>query len=204
MKTIIKYLLLTAAFGAATANAGDGTDCDDIADAVREQIRNGGSKEQIKKDDAQILEIVRKAVSENQECAADIVAAAIQASNASNTLVGQIVQTAGNAAPGQINNIVSAATGAAPLAAAQINAAAQTVQQGGTAGGGGAPNPLDAPGATPAGQATGVNDGGSSQGSAGNSSGGQGNPGVNPNPEVTNATPVVTNPGPPTAPNSNN
>jgi len=187
MKTTIKYLLLTAAFGAATANAGDGTDCDDIADAVREQIRSGGSKEQIKKDDAQILEIVRKAVSENQECAADIVAAAIQASNASNTLVGQIVKTAGNAAPGQINNIVAAATGAAPLAAAQINAAAQTVQQGGSAGG--TPNPLDAPGATPAGEATGANDGGSSQGSAGNSSGGQGNPGVHPTPEVTNPNP---------------
>lgn len=156
MKTTLKYLFLTAAFGVVTVHAEDDVDCEKIAASVAQQV---------KADKSEVLEIVDKAVSENKECADFIVIAAIQASNASEALVGQIVQTAGNAAPGQLSNIVAAAVGAAPSATGAINSAAQTVQGG--AGAEAAPNPLNAPGGTPAGQAQGAADAGSSQNSAG-------------------------------------
>ncbi|MBG7607391.1 MAG: hypothetical protein IZT59_05100, partial [Verrucomicrobia bacterium] len=125
MKTTIKYLFLTATFGMVTAHAQDDKKSEEIAASV---------KEQVEADQSEVLEIVNKAVSENKECADSIVVAAIQASQASNAMVGEIVQTAGNASPGQINNIISAAIGAAPGASGAINAAAQAVQAGSAAG----------------------------------------------------------------------
>jgi hypothetical protein len=188
MKTTVKFLLMSAAFGMATAvvyGVEDIDRCKEIVDSVTEQVEA---------DKSEVLNIVQKAVEKNEACAGDIVSAAIQTSGANAQTTGAIVQTAGNAAPGQMSNIIAAAVGANPNATGAINAAAATVQGGGTAPGGapgGAPNALDGPGGSEAGQATGAADGGSSQSQAGSATGGsQGNAaGISPTPPVTNPNP---------------
>ena len=157
MKTIIKSLILSAAFGTVTAYAGEGEDCQKIAQQVRQQVAA---------DKGAVLEIVDKAVSGNPDCASRIVGSAIEASGATNSQVGQIVQTAGTAAPSQLNSIIAAAIGAAPGASAAINAAAQNVPG---VNGANVINPLFGPGGSQAGMATGANDAGNTQNSPGNS-----------------------------------
>ena len=164
MKTIIKSLILSAAFGTVTAYAEEtneiSKECEKIAQLVKQQVAS---------DKSAVLEIVDTEVSKNPKCASLIVVSAIQASNATNSQVGQIVQAAGTAAPGQLNSIVAAAIGAAPGASSAINAAAQNVPGANGAVSANGINPIFGPGGGQAGKATGANDGGNTQNSPGNS-----------------------------------
>ncbi|WP_411827067.1 hypothetical protein [Luteolibacter sp. AS25] len=121
MKKTIKPLITIMLLGAASLSAQEQRPCDDVKAAVGSQVSS--SRESV-------LTIVSQAVSENEDCAGEIAAAAIAASNASNELVGQIVEVAGTIAPGQINVIARAAFVAAPGARAEIIAAAGKVAPG--------------------------------------------------------------------------
>ncbi len=117
MKTPFRIILASLTLGLASLHAQQEEDrnpCDDIAEQVAQQAAANLEE---------ILTIVSTASAENQDCADEIVAAVITATNASNSLVGQIVEVAATAAPGQINAIANAAFNAAPGALAEINAA---------------------------------------------------------------------------------
>ncbi len=74
-----------------------------------------------------VLSIVSRLTSANPTQAAAIVGAAIQAVNASDALVGQIVEVAGTIVPVSINEIAESAFAASPSSAAEIVAASNRV-----------------------------------------------------------------------------
>ena len=67
-----------------------------------------------------VLELVAKLVASNEQCAGEIVKAAILATNAEKSLVAQIVETAVSVAPKEVGEIVTFAIATAPDAKATI------------------------------------------------------------------------------------
>lgn len=188
MKNSLKLLLVTAALGTAPIYAQDAepADCTAIVASVTNSIEA---------DKSEVLNVVSTQVGATPNCACEIVKAAIVASEASNDLVGQIVETAINAAPGKSSLIAQCATSEAPGALAQINAG--VINAGGTpAGGLGGDNPLDFPGDVAGGGVVSGGDQNSGAGAGtGESQGGSGDGTLPPNqsPEVTDPDPVINN-----------
>lgn len=108
MKRSIKLLAASFLLSVATLNGHPGPEkhdreertCSDIASEINDRIAA---------DKEAVLSIVSEACQENSDCAGEIAGAAIDGSNASNELAGQIVEVAGTVAPSQINSIVQAA-----------------------------------------------------------------------------------------------
>lgn len=187
MKNSLNIFLITAAFGTASIHAqnAEPVDCDPIASSVTRGVQA---------DKSEVLNIVSRQVGQAPTCACEIVKAAIASSEADNDLIGQIVETAINAAPNQANLIAQCATAEAPDAIVQINNA--VANAGATPGLGGL-NPLDFPGDVAGGGVVNGGDqnsgGGAGDGSQGGGTGG--NLPVNQDPEP----PVVTDPSPGTS-----
>ncbi|MFM7180948.1 MAG: hypothetical protein ACKO2G_05735 [Verrucomicrobiales bacterium] len=82
---------------------------------------------EIGKAPSEVLNIVRRAMVDNDACACDVVKAAIKASKADDTLTGLIVETAVKTRPARFKEIVECAILAKPTARAQVRAALERV-----------------------------------------------------------------------------
>ena len=102
------------------------TDCAPIAKDVSAQIT---------KDPSITLKVLTEALEKNEECACEIVQAAIKASKADSEAVGQIVEAAITTSTSMANTIVECATAVAPDAIDEIEAAYRRAM-GDAAGGG--------------------------------------------------------------------
>ncbi|MFK7851176.1 MAG: hypothetical protein AB8D78_09385 [Akkermansiaceae bacterium] len=167
MNHLTKFATAAIALGVAFSHAQDeAIDCDNLAASVASAITA---------DPSEVLNVISEQMALFPGCACETVKAAINASDASNDLVGEIVYASVMAAPDQWELIGQCALAAAPDAAAEINAA--LIRAGKSALG----NPLDFPG----GGEEGVNPGGGVVGPGGVP--------IQPNQGVK----VVTDPGPP-------
>ena len=79
-------------------------------------------KKQVEADTDNILKIVEKQAATSPSCSCEVVKAAILAAEADKNLVGQIVATAIEAAPEQMDLIASCAVAVAPDAVSEIKA----------------------------------------------------------------------------------
>lgn len=82
---------------------------------------------EIGKAPSEVLNIVRRAIVDNDSCACDVVKAAIKAAKADDTLTGLIVETAVKTQPARFKEIVECAILAKPTAKAQVRAALERV-----------------------------------------------------------------------------
>lgn len=111
--TVVALGILGLASMVPMANAGPKTACDKISADVREAIS---------KDPAKVLMIVEDALVINENCACEIIKAAIMATSTDEASVMQIVQTALAVAPKMSAIIAECATAAAPGAGPAIAA----------------------------------------------------------------------------------
>jgi hypothetical protein len=82
---------------------------------------------EIDKTPSEVLNIVRRAIVDNDSCACDVVKAAVKAAKADDTLTGLIVETAVKTKPARFKEIVECAILAKPTAKAQVRAALERV-----------------------------------------------------------------------------
>lgn len=137
----MKYALVGALF-ATTASLATAADKGVEAQKCSEVYQN--SSVVITKAPSKVLEHVATLVAANEQCAGDVVKAAITVTKADDKLVGQIVETAITSAPKQLSKIVAAAVATAPDAKTQIAAVVSNFGQGTAEGD--EVNPLDSAG----------------------------------------------------------
>lgn len=106
-------MVLSFALATPLLRAGAPSTCDQLSKDVREAVA---------KEPAKVLMIVEDALVINESCACEIVKAAIQASNADQAMVQQIVQTAIAVAPKMAAVIAECAAAVAPQFGEAINA----------------------------------------------------------------------------------
>ncbi|MFM7181465.1 MAG: hypothetical protein ACKO2G_08385 [Verrucomicrobiales bacterium] len=117
----MKYPTTTNLLGAALMASSSliaAPDCASVAAAVETSV---------KADKSTVLAVVAAKIKEAPDCACDVVKSAIRATNASNELTGQIVESAVRAEPSQYKVIVECAVAVNSGAAAEIRAALQRV-----------------------------------------------------------------------------
>lgn len=119
MKHFSCLVLMLQFSGFAPAFAGPAakkSDCGPVIKALRSEIAARPSR---------VLIAVEDALTMNEQCACEIIKASIEATRADAKLVGQIVFTALQSAPGMSATIVECAVEAAPYAAEEIRSAMQ-------------------------------------------------------------------------------
>jgi len=104
-------MLVAGFLASAPAAFADEVDCQKLYTSVTQEVTGSSSK---------VLEIVEKYISENPECACEVVKAAIVASEADKGLVAEIVTTATLASPDKLRLVAQCAIAVAPDALAEV------------------------------------------------------------------------------------
>lgn len=155
MKTTFRFALVAAALGMLPAATMAEVDCLKVSVSVKHAV---AAKP------AEVLQIVEAEISANQDCACEVVKAAIEASKADNKTIAAIVETAATAAPDKMRLVSQCAVAVAPEALADVQAVMSRLdpnkgEAGYSSKGGKEPvvevkpawNPLDFPGQGPVG-----------------------------------------------------
>jgi len=113
MKTSFPAVIAAILGLAATPLSAEPADCLQVALTVKQEIKAAPAK---------FLEIVEKQVAANEDCACEIVKAAIQATDADEESVARIVEVAATTAPEKMRLIAQCAMAVAPDALAGVQA----------------------------------------------------------------------------------
>lgn len=113
MKVSISVVIAALVGLAATPLSAEPADCLQVALVVKSEIKAAPAK---------FLEIVEKQVAANEDCACEVVKAAIQATDADEETVARIVEVAATTAPEKMRLIAQCAMAVAPDALAGVQA----------------------------------------------------------------------------------